>query len=52
MAIQFLAAGVLYLVIDTIALSVRAVRDVETILPDHQEAAAPDGASTTNGGTA
>jgi len=41
MAIQFLAAGVLYLAIDAIALSVRAVRDVETILPDHEQAAAP-----------
>jgi DHA3 family macrolide efflux protein-like MFS transporter len=52
MAIQFLAAGALYLVIDAIALSVRGVREVETILPDHEQPAAPDGASTTSGGTA
>ncbi len=36
MSLQFLVAGVLYLVITVIALSTPAVRDVETILPDHE----------------
>jgi hypothetical protein len=40
MSFQFIAAGLLYLAFAVLALSVRAVRDVETILPDH-EAAAP-----------
>jgi uncharacterized membrane protein YeaQ/YmgE (transglycosylase-associated protein family) len=37
MSLQFLFAGVLYLVITVIALSTPAVRDVETILPDHEQ---------------
>jgi DHA3 family macrolide efflux protein-like MFS transporter len=36
MSLQFLVAGALYLVITAIALSTPAVRDVETILPDHE----------------
>jgi DHA3 family macrolide efflux protein-like MFS transporter len=36
MSLQFLVAGVLYLVITAIALSTPAVRDVETILPDYE----------------
>jgi hypothetical protein len=36
MALQFIAAGMIYLVFTVIALSTPAVRDVETILPDHE----------------
>ena len=39
MSLQFLVAGALYLVITVIALTTPAVRDVETILPDHEQAA-------------
>lgn len=45
MALQFVAAGALCSAIDAVAPSVRAVRDVETILHDREQAAAPDGAS-------
>lgn len=37
MSLQFVAAGLIYLVFIVVALSVPAVRDVETILPDHQQ---------------
>ena len=47
MSLQFLAAGALYLVFTVIALSIPAVRDVETILPDHdQPQQAPEGGGT------
>jgi hypothetical protein len=37
MALQFVAAGIIYLVFTVIALSTPAVRDVETILPDYEQ---------------
>ncbi len=37
MAVQFLVAGALYLAIDAAALLIPRVRDVETILPDHEQ---------------
>jgi MFS transporter, DHA3 family, macrolide efflux protein len=37
MSFQFIAAGLIYLVFTVIALSTSAVRDVETILPDHEQ---------------
>jgi hypothetical protein len=43
MSLQFLVAGALYLVITVIALTTPAVRDVETILPDHEPAAPAEG---------
>jgi hypothetical protein len=38
MSLQFVAAGLVYLVFTVIALSTPAVRDVETILPDYEQA--------------
>jgi uncharacterized membrane protein YeaQ/YmgE (transglycosylase-associated protein family) len=43
MSLQFIVAGMLYLVITVIALSTPAVRDVETILPDYEQAAPAEG---------
>ena len=37
MSLQFIAAGMIYLVFTVIALSTPAVRDVETILPDYDQ---------------
>jgi len=37
MSLQFVAAGIIYLVFTVIALSTSAVRDMETILPDHEQ---------------
>jgi hypothetical protein len=39
MSLQFVAAGMIYLVFTVIALSTPAVRDVETILPDYEQLA-------------
>jgi hypothetical protein len=37
MSLQFIAAGMIYLVFTVIALSTPAVRDVETILPNYDQ---------------
>jgi MFS family permease len=51
-AIQFLLAGMLFLVIDAIALSIPAVHDVETLPPDHDQArkTPADAPATSDGG--
>jgi len=43
MSLQFVTAGLIYLVFTVIALSTPAVRDVETILPDHEPLEKADG---------